>query len=169
MFGVLRRTLPLLLAAFLLGSCSINPFAKTSSAHLPLLCRSIPSLSVLTVTRNSLPQNRMTFIFPSDVMVSNHGQVQSVARALCALPINPSHVSINCPAAFGVAYDLTFSSMGETFPVVSFDPSGCQFVHGLVKDQWIIQSPGFWHTLGVAMGIEGANNATFRGQGPNVG
>lgn len=168
MFGVFRRILTLLLGAFLLASCSINPLAKTSSTFLPLVCRSIPGLSKLTVTRNSLPQSQMTFIFPADVMVSNQGQVQSIARALCALPINPSHTSINCPVDFGVAYDLTFYSKEQIFPVVSFDPSGCQFVRGLVKDQWIIQSPGFWHTLGVAMGIKGANNSTFRGQGPNV-
>jgi hypothetical protein len=111
----------------------------------------------------------MTFAFPAEVTVSNQTHVQSVARALCALPINPSHASISCPADFGIVYDLTFSNKEETFPVVSLDPSGCQFVHGLVKAQWIMKSPEFWHTLGFAMGIKGANNSTFRGQGPNTG
>ena len=162
--GVFRRIVPLLLTAFVLASCSINPFAKTSSAPLPLLCRSIPSLSKLTIIRTG---GNMTFTFPADVTVSNQVQVQDVAKALCALPINRSHASINCPAAFGVGYNLTFSSKEETFPVVSFDPSGCQFVHGLIRGRWVMQSPEFWHTLGVAMGIKGANNSTFRGQGPN--
>ncbi len=168
-FGVLRRLLPIPLTGLLLASCSISPFAKSSSATLPLLCRSIPGLSKLTIIRtDGLPPNNMTFTFPATVKVSNQTQVQNVAKALCELPINRSHTSINCPAAFGVAYHLTFSSKEETFPVVSFDPSGCQFVHGLTRGRWVMQSPEFWHTLGLAMGIKGANNSTFRGQGPNA-
>ncbi len=168
--GVQHRVFPPLLAGLLLASCSINPFADTPSAPLPLLCRSIPSLSKLTVVRkNGLPQNHMTFAFPADVTISNQIHVQNVAQALCALPMDRSHASISCPADFGIVYELTFFNKEETFPVVSFDPSGCQFVHGLVKAQWIMQSPGFWRTLGTAMGINGANNSTFRGKGPNVG
>ena len=169
MFEVLRRLLPLLLTGLLLASCSINPFAKSSPATPPLLCRSIPGLSKLTIIRtDGLSPNNMRFTFPATVKVSNQTQVRDVAKALCELPVNRSHTSINCPAAFGVAYHLTFSSKGEDFPAVSFDPSGCQFVHDLTRGRWVMQSPEFWHTLGIAMGIKGANNSTFRGQGPNA-
>lgn len=171
--GVFRRIFPLLLTAFMLASCSINPFAKakakTSSAPLPLLCRSIPSLSKLMVVRtDSLPQNHLKFTLPTKVTVSNQTQVQDVAEALCSLPLAPSNVSTNCPADLGVTYHLAFSSKDEYFPLVGIDAAGCQSVHGLMKGQWAIHSPGFWHTLGTALGIK-IGTYTFSGKPPNIG
>lgn len=142
-FGVLRRILPLLLAGLLLASCSINPFAKTSSAPLPLLCRSIPSLSTLTVVRTApLPQNHLKFTFPADVTVSNQTQVQTVAKALCALPVVRTHGSMSCPSDNGIRYLLTFSNNDQAFPVVTLG-GPCGFIQGLIKGQWTYQSPGF--------------------------
>ncbi len=161
--GVPRRIVPLLLTAFLLASCSINPFAKTSSAPLPPLCRSIPSLSTLTVVRiNSLPQNHPQFTLPATVTVSNQTQVQGVARALCALPVGPLHGTTNCPSDNGISYQLTFANAYQSFPMVRIG-GPCDFVQGLVKGQWVLQSPGFWKTLGTAVGIKGANLLTFDG------
>lgn len=168
--GMLRRLLLILLTASALTSCSNTTQAKSSVTSEPPLCRSVSSLDTLNVTRtDALPQNHMRFTFPAQVTVSNQTQVQTIARALCALPQRKSHVSINCPADFGIRYSLTFFGNGKAFPEIRLDPSGCSFVQGLKKDQWVEQSPGFWHTLGAAMGITGANNSTFRGRGPNVG
>ena len=160
---VFRRVFPLLLTAFVLASCSINPFAKTSSAPLPLLCRSIPNLSTLTVVRtDSLPQNHLQFTFPANVTVSNQTQVQGVARALCALPVGPLHKTLSCTTNAGTRYHLTFSSSDQAFPVMTLG-SPCGFVQGLTKGQWTRQSPGIWRTLGTAMGIKGATFLTFDG------
>ena len=169
MFGVFRRIIPLLLAAFLLGSCSINPFAKTSSAPPPLLCRSIPSLSKLTVVRTGgFPGDHLQFTFPAKVTVSDQNQVQIVAKALCALPVVRSHGTMSCPSDGGIRYLLTFSNNDQTFPVVTLG-GPCGFIQGLIKGQWTYQSPRFWHTLGTAMGIKGANLLTFDGQSSNTG
>ena len=169
MFGVFRRIIPLLLAAFLLGSYSINPFAKTSSAPPPLLCRSIPSLSKLTVVRTGgFPGDHLQFTFPAKVTVSDQNQVQIVAKALCALPVVRSHGTMSCPSDGGIRYLLTFSNNDQTFPVVTLG-GPCGFIQGLIKGQWTYQSPRFWHTLGTAMGIKGANLLTFDGQSSNTG
>ncbi len=164
-----RRLFALLLVAFLLGSCSINPFAKTSSAPLPLLCRSISSLSTLTVKRTVSSGEPTRFSFPAEVTVSNQAQVQHVAQALCALP----HISrtTNCPSGppQPFSYNLTFQGQGKTFPLVRIILNGCDAVQGLIKGQWVLQSPGFWTTLGTAMGIKGATQATFIGKPTNAG
>ncbi len=164
--GVFPKVLPLLPTALLLASCSIDVFAKTSAAPQPPVCRSIPSLNKLTVTRtNSFPQNHLRFMFPADVTISDQTQVQDVAKALCALPLAPSRDMTNCPADLGLAYELTFSDKNKYFPAVSIEATGCQSVYDLVKGQWAISSPRFWRILGAAMGITGSNNSTFRGQG----
>lgn len=169
-YGVLRRILPLLIAGFLLASCSINPFAdgKASSAPLPLLCRSISRLSTLTVVRtDSLPQNHLQFTFPAKVTVSNQTQVQTAAKALCALPVAP-HKTLSCTSNAGIRYVLTFSNSDQVFPVVTLGRP-CGLIKGLIQGQWTGQSPGIWSTLGAAMGIKGANFLTFDGQSSNSG
>ena len=168
--GVFRRIVPLLLTAFVLASCSINPSAKNSSAPLPPLCRSIPSLSTLTVNRSVFAPNQpVQFTFPATVTVSNETQVQIVAKALCKLP----HISrtTNCPSGPPQPfwYDFTFLGQGKTFPLVRLILNGCDAVQGLIKGQWVLQSPKFWRTLGTAMGLKGATQATFAGKSTSVG
>ncbi len=74
---------------------------------------------------------------------------------------------MSCPSDSGIRYHLTFSSSDQTFPVVILG-GPCGFIQGLKKGQWTYQSPGFWHTLGTAMGIKGANLLTFDGQSSNT-
>lgn len=160
---MLQRMSLILLTASVLASCSNATEGKSPTAIQPLLCRSASGLQTLTVTRKDvLPQNHSKFHFPPVVTVSNQTQVQTVAKALCALPQRHSQTSINCPSDSGISYDMAFSNKRLRFPLVIIG-GGCSFVSGLKKGQWVEQSPGFWHILGTAMGMTGANIATFSG------
>lgn len=144
-------------------------FLYSTAAPLSLLCRSIPSLSTLTLTRtDAFPQNHLQFTFPAKVTVSNQTQVQDVAKALCWLPLAPTHGMTNCPADLGITYHLAFSSKNKSFSLIGIDANGCQPVHGLTKGQWAIQSPGFSRTLGTAIGVR-MGTYTFSGKPPNIG
>lgn len=158
-----QRMLLILLTASILASCSNTKEGKSPASLQPLLCRSVSGLQTLTVTRkDAFSQNHPEFNFPSVTTVSNQTQVQIVAKALCALPQRHSQTSINCPNDSGISYELAFSNKRQHFPLVIIG-GGCSFVRGLKKDQWVEQSPGFWHILGTAMGMTGANIATFSG------
>jgi len=115
---------------------------------------------------DAFPQNHLQFSFPAVVNVSQALSVRVVANALCALPKMPPGI-FDCPADFGIAYDLTFSAGGQGFATVSLKPAGCEMVHGLGPTRWIIRTPGFWRVLGKAMGLEATRN-TFAGTLPSA-
>jgi hypothetical protein len=141
--------------------------SRPASAARPTLCGSVASLDRLVVDRSdAFPQNHMRFSFPAEVTVADATQVRAAARALCSLPNMPTG-TISCPADLGIVYDLAFSASGRAFPTVEVDATGCQGVRGLGSERWVARSPGFWPTLGGAMGLASPSYATFRGSGPN--
>jgi hypothetical protein len=60
-------------------------------------------------------------------------------------------------------YRLTFSAGGQKLSAVDVAASGCGQVKGLGQTRWTARSPGFWRTLGVAMGIVHPDQSTFGG------
>jgi hypothetical protein len=131
------------------------------------LCQSVPHLDRLVVRRrDAFPQNRMRFSFPKEMTVTHSASVREVAEALCALPVFPG--GMHCPMDLGIVYHLAFSASGQRFRTVSVDATGCQIVRGMGTLLWVGRSPRFWSTLGEAMRLTHADNATFRGEGPNV-
>ncbi|MHB8295566.1 MAG: hypothetical protein ACYDH5_13270 [Acidimicrobiales bacterium] len=143
------------------------PSAKNSSVPAAALCQSVAHLHRLVVRhRDAFPQNHMRFSFPSHVTVTKTASVRDAARGLCSLPKMPSG-TLHCPADLGIVYHLTFSAGNRAFPAVSMGATGCQVVHGLGPARWVARSPGFWHTLGAAMGLRAPGYAAFRGSGPN--
>lgn len=130
------------------------------------LCQQLARLTRLVVTRSDrLPQNNTTFSFPARVTVSNPPQGRSVALALCALPYMPKG-AIACPADLGIVYQLAFLGPKQAYPPVTVDASGCQGVHGLGPTRWVERSPGFWNSLGSAMGLARPAYAALRGSLP---
>jgi hypothetical protein len=148
------------------ASCA---FANTASASRDSLtsnsplCRAISEIERLTVTRTiTIKGNRIEFTFPTLVTVRSAQQSRLVATALCSLPKRPRGV-YHCPADLGVVYHLLFSSGSKSWPVITVEATGCEFVRGLNTDRWAAQSPQFWRTLGTAMGLRQAGHATFAG------
>ena len=73
---------------------------------------------------------------------------------------------ILCPIDLGIVDQLTFSSAGHELPAISIRATGCQQVSGFGVTRWVARSPGFWRTLGLAMGLAQPGYALFRGSGP---
>jgi len=81
---------------------------------------------------------------PVGVTISDPARVQDVAGALCGLPAM-AHTNIQCPADFGSAYRLVFSTSGRTFPPVVIRATGCRSVNGLGPAR--TTSGSFWNLL----------------------
>lgn len=137
--------------------------SPASASRSSTLCRAVAHLDRLVVRRtDELPQDHFHFAFAAVVVVSHVAEVRQAASAVCGLPKMP-HGVFHCPADFGIDYHLTFAANGRIFPTVTLDATGCEQVNGLGPTRWIARTPGFWHTLGTAMGMARPTENTFRG------
>lgn len=163
------RMIAVLLGSMLLAACGTSQTTGTqtpslrSSTSNSALCGSIASLDHLTITRVALPQTHLRFSFPPSNVVANATSVRNVAKALCGLPKMPTHGTISCPAGRSIIYYLAFSAGEMAFPDVLVDMNACTSVKGVGAMRWVEQSPNFWRTLGLAMGLSSPGYATFRG------
>jgi hypothetical protein len=170
--GPRRLMLLLAVTALLTAGCTASlaapaqPGPRPTAAGVPTaapataLCRAIPALDQMAVhRRNGLVAGHLRFSFPAQLTVSNPPSVRMVARSLCALP--PDTLT-NCPADFGVRYQLTFRSAGQRFGPVTADPAGCETVTGLGRTARFAAAR-FWRALARSLGLgrHGANIATL--------
>jgi hypothetical protein len=58
---------------------------------------------------------------------------------------------------------LVFAAADQSLPAIVVAATGAQAVQGLGGTHWVARSPGFWVTLGSAMGLVQPANATLRG------
>lgn len=148
------------LACSALAACGSAVAAGTGGGGV---CSSAGRVDRLVVERvNLIRQNHPRFTFPAKITVSDPAQARSAAQAVCALPPMPSG-SFSCPADSGIIYWLTFTADGKKLPPVRAEATGCGEVRGIGQIRWTVHSPGFWRTLGTAMGIGHPNNSTFGG------
>jgi hypothetical protein len=161
--GIARAVLllfPLALAAC--GSVVVGSGASSAGATgtqspniaVPLsLCTEDPgAVNHLVVTRTGVVSHvqDQRFTFPAVVTVTSAAEAGKVAAALCALPRQPAGIT-NCPADFGIVYQLRFAAAGHHFHVVKLQTSGCEVVSGAGKPRTIVHDPAFWGVLGKAM------------------
>ena len=90
--------------------------------------------------------------------VADRAKAQDAYNATLALPLMPTG-TYNCPADFGVTYQLTFLGDGAQIMIASVDPNGCQQVEltdggSNAALLWTVQSGGYWVTLAADLGIE---------------
>ncbi|HEY5265524.1 MAG TPA: hypothetical protein VIJ40_01795 [Acidimicrobiales bacterium] len=130
------------------------------------LCQVAYDVNRLSISR-SKPLNPETFTFPALFKVNKALNVQSIARALCALPLGPTGV-INCPADWGVNYTFQFSvtdgSSVQLVSPVTVDAAGCETVQGLDGGRSVSTAPSFWRIVGNSMGLKSATGTTFSGK-----
>jgi len=97
---------------------------------------------------------------PPDVneTVADPAKARDVYSATLALPLMPAG-TYNCPADFGVTYQLTFSGQGATIMTAIVDPNGCQQVQ--VTDGglnaallWSVNNSDYWGTLAADLGVK---------------
>jgi hypothetical protein len=137
--------------------------APQVSARAMSLCRSVPEIDQLVVTRVTA-NTTFGYTFPAVVTVTNAAQARRVARAACALPpINRGVLS--CPISYGASYKLAFSVRGRggAGETLEFNPTGCETLTGLGAIRGIGARQGFYRTLGDAMGLHDATRYTFIG------
>jgi hypothetical protein len=148
------------LACSALAACGSTVGTGTAGGGL---CGDVGRVDRLMVERvNLIRQNHPHFTFPAKITVSDPAKARSVAQAACALPPTPSG-SFSCPADMGIMYRLTFTAAGKKLPPVRAEATGCNEVRGIGQTRWTARSPGFWRTLGAAMGIGHPNNSPFGG------
>lgn len=133
-----------------------GPMMPASSKHV-LLCRQIPKLTRLTVTRTPWPPppHHAREVLPTGFTVRNAATVQRIATMLCALPTLPSGF-IGCPDLVGGSFRLFFGAPGKAIPSVGVQYSGCRVVSGLGPARTWASSAAMQHEVSVGFG------ATFR-------
>jgi hypothetical protein len=93
--------------------------------------------------------------------VTSATRMESVQRALCALPKQPPGTYF-CPADFGISYQLRFYGPHGALPAVDAATSGCQLVTSLGKaTRWTATSPKFWPALARAIGLPHSGRGFF--------
>lgn len=168
---------PLALAACgsVVAGSSGSPAAPVLKAVQPgALCADQAAVNHLVVKRSGLtghvgvgdPVLARRFTFPAVVTVASAADARAVARALCALPLQPAGI-VNCPADLGITYQLRFAAGGTRFHTVSIQPTGCEIASGIGKLRTISHAPGFWSVLSKGMRLEApAGQQLFRGTAP---
>jgi hypothetical protein len=169
----------LLLVPLALAACGSVVAGSSGSAAAPVLkavqpgalCADQAAVNQLVVKRSGLtghvgvgdPLLVRRFRFPAIVTVTSAAEARAVARAVCALPLQPAGI-VNCPANLGVTYQLMFAAGGTRFHTVSIQSTGCEVASGAGKLRTIASAPGFWFVLGKAMRLESpAGQELFRG------
>ena len=167
----------LLLAPLALAACgSVVAGGSSGAAGSPAspapvtavqgaLCADQGGVDHLVVTRTGILTNlrALRFTFPAVVTVASAAQAGAVARALCALPPQPTGI-VNCPADLGISYQLKFAADGHQPDVVTVASTGCEVVSGAGKLRTTATAPRFWAVLGTAMRLHSpVTQKVFRG------
>ena len=130
-----------------------GPMMPASSKHV-LLCREIPKLTRMTVTRTpgaALPLHHVREVLPAGFIIRNAATVQRIATMLCALPTLPSGFT-SCPDLVGGSFQLFFSAPGKAIPSVGVQYSGCRLVSGLGPARTWASSAAMQHEVSAGFG-----------------
>jgi hypothetical protein len=129
-----------------------GPMMPASSKHV-LLCREIPKLTRLTVTRTSgaLPLHHVREVLPTGFTIRNAATVRRIATMLCALPTLPRSF-MSCPDLVGGSFRLFFSAPGKTIASVGVQYSGCRVVSGLGPARTWASSAAMRHEVSAGFG-----------------
>jgi hypothetical protein len=124
-----------------------------SSKHV-LLCREIPKLTRVTVTRTpgaALPLHHVREVLPAGFTIRNAATVRRIATMLCALPALPSGF-MSCPDLVGGSFRLFFDAPGKAIASVGVQYSGCRVVSGLGPARTWASSAAMQHEVSAGFG-----------------
>jgi hypothetical protein len=149
------------LAGIVLAGCGHAAASDTTGGAGTAVCANAAHLDRLTIDRLNLLRN-LHFVAPAQIIVTDAHRAQAVARALCSLP-PVGHGVYNCPAGWGIRYQLRFAARQAWFRPITVDATGCRTVTGLGPARLITGVFGFWSVLGDAAGLGHASLTTFTG------
>ena len=123
-----------------------------SSQHV-LLCREIPKLTRVTVTRTpgARPLRHVREVLPIGFTIRNAATVQRIATMLCALRTLPRGF-MSCPDLVGGSFRLFFSAPGKAIASVGVQYSGCRVVSGLGPARTWASSAAMQHEVNAGFG-----------------
>lgn len=125
------------LALSVLGACgsSMPPASEMTELHF--------------AATTTLPGNQP----PSVSLLLGQTPAQTIYSMTLALPDQPSGV-YNCPADFGIVYNLSFFTGTATAAVATLDPNGCQQVRFSGSDEVRrVPDETYWIALAQQLGI----------------
>jgi hypothetical protein len=131
----------------------------------PALCRESSGIAQARVTQvggqpariePSASQNG----WPGPSGVVTGPVAQSLARAVCSLPVMPSG-TFHCPVLLFEVYRAVFIGTGRVFPPVTVQATGCRRVTGLGRARWAVHSDALLEELArIATGTQYFGPAT---------
>jgi hypothetical protein len=129
-----------------------GPMMPASSKHV-LLCREIPKLARMTVTRMpGAPRlHHVREVLPIGFTIRNAATVQRIATVLCTLPTLPGGF-MSCPDLVGGSFRLFFGAPGKAIGSVGVQLSGCRVVSGLGPARTWASSVAMQHEVSVGFG-----------------
>jgi len=129
-----------------------GPMMPASSEHV-LLCREIPKLTRVTVTRTpGVPRlHHVREVLPIGFTIRDAATVQRIATMLCALPTLPRGF-MSCPDLVGGSFRLFFGAPGKAIGSVGVQYSGCRVVSGLGPARTWASSAAMQHEVSVGFG-----------------
>ena len=135
---------------FLLAACtSSNDPASDVVAELRAKQPMIDRVQFDTAT--SIPANSP----PQVVATATGDAARAIYAATLALPILPPG-EYNCPANFGIIYNLTFTTSGESTIVGTATPTGCEIVtlNAEIGSASLSINGAYWRLLASDLGID---------------
>jgi hypothetical protein len=134
------------------GSAGAQAAQAPNKAVTAGLCADPGAVNRLVIRRTGIimQPRQQRFTFPALVTVTSAADARAVARAVCALPMQPAGI-LSCPADFGIGYQLRFAAGRHHFAVVKLHAAGCEIVTGAGKPRTITHSTAFWAVLGKAL------------------
>ena len=134
----------LALACLALAACGV------ATAHQGTTAQQSPTAvaSVRVVRTQTMSRQNWT---PLDKTIHDATQAQRLYDATLALPLFPND-AINCPADFGLGYNLTFTRNDGSQITVATDPYGCWQVS--IEGQKLRRAnDAYWNLLAQTLGI----------------
>jgi len=153
----LLKSIPLACGAALLLVAGCDGMSGTDAAIAALRAQVANVKTLEFTTWGTIPSNPPPSV---SVTVSDSALAQAACDATLALPVMPSG-TYDCPADFGVTYQLTFLNGYAKGPsavmTATIDPDGCQQVQvtngSASATLWTATSPDYWSSLATDLGI----------------
>lgn len=129
-----------------------GPMMPAGSKHV-LLCREIPKLTRVTVTRTpgAGPLHHVREVLPIGFTIRNAVTVRRIATMLCALPALPRGF-MSCPNPAGGSFRLFFGAPGKAIAAIGVQYAGCHVVSGLGPARTWASSAAMQHEVSAGFG-----------------
>lgn len=153
-----------IIMAGVIAGCGVFIGGPARPVSTATVCHSVPQLTQFIITRKSTAASvEREFSFPLATRVRNAQATQTVASAMCQLPVRQPDTVYHCPPAGpDIVYTIRFYRGRHPLPLITLPTWGCGNVTGLGKRPRFATEE-FWGILGHAMHINNPGHGAFVG------